>query len=283
MKELVQQSEEWLEFRRSRIGASDAPIIMGVSPWKTPYKLWVEKISNTNNTYVNKSMSRGIELEEDARKLFQEMSGFIVKPDVRVHPEYDWMIASLDGIDESKKIIVEIKCPNTVDHSLAKNGEIPKKYIPQLQHQMEVCQVDMAYYFSFDGKQGVIVNVHRDENYIKNLMFKEKEFYSCMQNFISPESNNTDYRIVNDEVTSYIANRLVQIKKNLKDLSNEEEDLKKNLIFMCGMENTKGKQFKLTKTYRKGSIDYRSIPELENVDLEKYRSNPIEIWRISND
>ena len=44
MKELVQQSEEWLEFRRSRIGASDAPIIMGVSPWKTHYKLWVEKI-----------------------------------------------------------------------------------------------------------------------------------------------------------------------------------------------------------------------------------------------
>jgi predicted phage-related endonuclease len=42
---MQQQTPEWLEFRKNKIGASDAPIIMETSPWKTPYQLWLEKLS----------------------------------------------------------------------------------------------------------------------------------------------------------------------------------------------------------------------------------------------
>ena len=41
--ELTQNTPEWLEFRRKKIGASDAPIILEVSTWKTPYQLWLVK------------------------------------------------------------------------------------------------------------------------------------------------------------------------------------------------------------------------------------------------
>lgn len=40
---LLQNTQEWEKFRLQKIGASDAPIIMGVSPWKTPFQLWLEK------------------------------------------------------------------------------------------------------------------------------------------------------------------------------------------------------------------------------------------------
>jgi len=30
--------------RKGFIGGSDAPIILGLSPWKSPYQLWLEKI-----------------------------------------------------------------------------------------------------------------------------------------------------------------------------------------------------------------------------------------------
>ena len=42
--DLQQNTPEWLEFRRLRIGASDAPVIMEVSPYTTPYTLW-ERLS----------------------------------------------------------------------------------------------------------------------------------------------------------------------------------------------------------------------------------------------
>ena len=35
-----QGSKEWLALRNNKIGASDAPIIMGESSWTTPFQLW---------------------------------------------------------------------------------------------------------------------------------------------------------------------------------------------------------------------------------------------------
>ena len=35
-----QNSPEWHEWRRKGIGSSDAPAVMKVSPWMTPYMLW---------------------------------------------------------------------------------------------------------------------------------------------------------------------------------------------------------------------------------------------------
>ena len=40
---IEQQSPEWFEWRKTGITASDMPIIMGVSPYKTPWQLWAEK------------------------------------------------------------------------------------------------------------------------------------------------------------------------------------------------------------------------------------------------
>ena len=47
---MEQKSEEWLDWRKKGIGSSDAPIIMGVSPWKTPFELWEEK-TGTQRAY----------------------------------------------------------------------------------------------------------------------------------------------------------------------------------------------------------------------------------------
>ncbi len=57
MSALIQHSNEWLELRKNKIGASDAPIIMKVSPWKTPYRLWEEKLGLTE-CVSNQAMKR---------------------------------------------------------------------------------------------------------------------------------------------------------------------------------------------------------------------------------
>ena len=42
---ITQGSDEWLRFRRSHIGASDAVTIMGLSPWKSPLNFTKKKYS----------------------------------------------------------------------------------------------------------------------------------------------------------------------------------------------------------------------------------------------
>ena len=175
--EMQQGSPEWLKFRRSKIGASDAPIIMGMSPWKTPYELWLEKTQDVK-TEENASMSFGKANEAAARQLFEEMTGFLMMPNkMAINPLLEWQIASLDGIDIFQEDIVEIKCANAKDHELAKNQMVPDKYMHQLQHQMACADVEYAYYFSYHKGEGIIVKVWRIDSVIYMLTEAEKKFY----------------------------------------------------------------------------------------------------------
>ena len=41
--EFKQNTEEWRNWRSKKLGASDAPAVMGKSEWTTAYQLWEEK------------------------------------------------------------------------------------------------------------------------------------------------------------------------------------------------------------------------------------------------
>ncbi len=180
-----QNSPEWLEFRRHHIGASDAPIIMGMSPWKSIIDLYDEKIlgfQKIENIY----MSRGKELEPIALESFENDTGLQMFPMVFKHESIDWMSASFDGITIKRDAILEIKCPGKKDHQMALNGKIPEKYIPQLQHQIFLSGLDFSYYYSFDGKNGITIEIKRDELFIEKLLEKEEYFWHCLKNLKIP-------------------------------------------------------------------------------------------------
>lgn len=182
-----QRSKEWLEFRRNHIGASDAPIIMGESQFKTVDKLYHEKIHYCES-FPNPYMTRGNELEPIALKEFEKETGLIMFPCVGIHDEIEWMSASFDGMTIEEDVLVEIKCPGKKDHHEALIGIIPKKYKAQLQHQMYVSCVQFMFYYSFDGEKGVILEIKRDEEYIQEMIEKEFEFWKLLQ----AQRNNYD-------------------------------------------------------------------------------------------
>ena len=66
MKHLQQGTQEWLDWRKERIGASDTPCIMGVG-FKTPFQLWQVKTGRVPPDPQNYAMQRGNELEFGAR------------------------------------------------------------------------------------------------------------------------------------------------------------------------------------------------------------------------
>jgi len=183
--EYVQGTIEWLEFRQNKITATDASVIMGVNKWKTKLDLYYEKTSPVKYKAPNAYMQRGIDLEPLARELFTLKTDIQLEPVVVVSTKYPWMMASLDG-GSPKGEVLEIKCCGAKDHSSALAGKVPKHYYPQLQHQMAVCEISEMYYFSFDGIDGEIVIVSRDDEYIEKMIEQEKIFYDCMINKILP-------------------------------------------------------------------------------------------------
>lgn len=279
--ELIQGSPEWLEFRKKHIGASDAGVILGINPWKTPLQLWEEK-HDLRQSFKSDRMQRGLDLEEAARTRFEQTTGILVTAKVKIHPDHPWMIASLDGIDLDEKNIVEIKCPGPSDHNEAIKGHIPDKYYPQLQHQMAVTGLDMAYYYSFDGKIGVIIQVFRDENYIIKMIEKELTFWECVKNFTPPDLCEKDFIQKHDLMWNNIAQDYVKAKEGREHFEKKEESLKELLVAMCEGSNCKGGGISISKVTRRGNIDYSQIPELSNVELDKYRKPALNSWRISN-
>jgi hypothetical protein len=67
----------------------------------------------------------------------------------------------------------------------------------------------------------------------------------------------------------------------MKELEKEEEELRKQIVFLSGETNSKGFGISLCQVQRKGNVDYSRVPELKNVDLDKYRKTSLNSWRIT--
>lgn len=278
---IVQQSEEWISLRKDKIGASDAPVIMGVSPFKTALQLWEEKLGFRENKKTER-MQRGLDMEEEARQSFETDNGILVIPMVIFHPKHSWMMASLDGMDIERKNAVEIKCPGQKDHSIAESGKVPEHYYPQLQHQMAVAGLNYIYYYSYFNKKGITLRIERDQEYINNLIEKEEKFLNCLYELIRPQEVLKDYILREDDIWKETATRWLEIQAQKKNLETQEEELREMLISMSGDYNTMGFGVKVSKVVRKGNIEYSKIPELTGLDLEKHRKKPTTYWKIGD-
>lgn len=178
----------WLAWRMGGIGSSDAPIIMNASPWLTPYKLWEIKTGKAVPEKANMAMLRGRNLEALARKSYEAMTGVSMLPGLAMHPKFKFVRASLDGMNKSAERVIEIKCPGKKDHEEAKAGRIPRKYIWQCVHLLLTTGLPVLHYFSFDGKEGVIVPYRRDKKKEKELLTEITKFWDCVQNNTPPTS-----------------------------------------------------------------------------------------------
>jgi putative phage-type endonuclease len=280
MVDLSQNTPEWELFRRARIGASDAAPILGISPWRTPWQLWQEK-TGVSRRKITPQMQRGTALEEKARNCFCDKKGIQVKPKVFVHPEYDFLMASLDGICDDLQIAVEIKCNGKENHQLAIEGKVPDYYNAQLQHQMFVCELHYIYYYSFDGENGVVLTVLRDEDFIKNMLKKELDFYQCMIEAIQPTMTSKDYVIKENHGFQEACLQWKAVRKQLSELEKKEQSYRKILVEEADGLNCEGCGVRISKVVRKGPVDYKKIPELIGVDLDDFRSDEIISWKIT--
>lgn len=278
----TQNTEEWRLWRRDKLGASDASTVLGLSPWSTPLALWEEKLGIRAEKDLSAAMARGVELEESARLLYEKMCGKMVFPKVVVSDMFDWCIASLDGITPGNDHIVEIKCGGAATHKIALDGRIPEHYYPQLMHQLFVTGLDSVDYFSFDGEQGVIINVKRDNAFIERMIEAELKFMECIKNLTPPEMTDKDFLDMRQDFDfGTFEYQYIQVANQIKDLEVKKEEYKRKLIDLSGGKSAKGDVVRITKKITKGRIDYDCIPEIKDLNLECYRKKPTTSFMIT--
>lgn len=279
---MIQGTKEWLAWRNEGIGSSDAPIIMGVSPWTTPYQLWRQKLEIDPPKSETFAMARGKSLEDSIRARIDRECGFNVVPDTAEHRELKWMRASFDGINWSTKKLIEIKCGNRRDHEKAREGTIPVQYAPQLQHLMEVAGPEFTeiLYVSYCDQELLIVPVSRDDDYIAKLIQKESEFMNCIREFEAPELTEDDYLDVDSEEWNALSKAWNGIVKEETDLLVRKEKLREKILDLANGKNIRGQNIFVKQVTRKGTVEYMKIPELKNCDLNKYRKPVTTHWTI---
>lgn len=280
MSEIKQNTPQWLALRQNFIGASDAPTILGLNPYKTIHELWEEKLGLRSAPTTNAAMQRGKDLEPVALEEFCATLAMEFEPCIVFHPTIPFMMCSLDGRTLDQEYIVEIKCPGKADHQLALSGKVPPKYFPQLQHQLAVTGLKFAYYYSFDGEKGVIVKVNRDDDYIENLIEKEREFWECVETLTAPKC---PFQVNETDEWKSTAEKYLEVQFERLRLEKMEALYKEQLIAYAEDKETKGAGIKLVKEVRKGALEYDKIPQLEGIDLDQFRKPPTSYWKIVRD
>lgn len=272
---LEQGGKDWLAWRRQGIGSSDAPIIMGVSPWCDVLTLYKRKRGELPEQESNWAMARGTRLEPKVREVLEKSLG-VLEPATLTHNDIPWMRASVDGISLDGKVVVEIKCPGQADHAIAQAGQVPPKYIPQVQHILAVSDCDTLIYASYNSGELLTVSVPRDEAYIALLIKAEQAFWDAIQAGIPPvvEGQRTDDAWLEAAVRYREA-------KTVYDLAAESLETAKAALLALTDTGSSGAGIEVSRVNKKGNVDYKAIPVLKGLDLEPYRKPGHTEWRIT--
>lgn len=177
--------EAWLEARRNGIGGSDASAILGVNPYSSPLKVYMDKIGKGVEEEENEAMRQGTDLEQyvaDRFVDFMEKQGMPKKVRkcnrILRHPDYPWMLANIDR--EVLKENAGLECKTTSPFSKFRfdEGEINPHYYWQCIHYMAVTGAE-RWYVSIVvlGKSHHVFCIERDEDAIQTLIEAEREFW----------------------------------------------------------------------------------------------------------
>lgn len=171
--------DEWLKMRNEGVGASEVGALLGLSPYETPFGLYLKKTGQIEPEPENEAMKMGHYLEPVVAQLWEEATGEkVIKASaadiIYVHPEYDFMRATPDRIVKGKKKLLEIKTTITgVDPD-----DIYPHWIAQVMYQMYVTgihEADLAWLVQ--GRYFGYAHIPYDEEFANFIAERVKEFW----------------------------------------------------------------------------------------------------------
>lgn len=151
--EVDQGSPEWHALRANTRNASEAPAMMGVSPYKSRTALIAEKATGNIpeiDAATQARFDRGHETEAKARAILEQVIGEDLYPLVATDDEC-YLLASSDGSDMCRTFGFEHKLWNTEIAAQVAAGEVPDSHKWQLDQQIAVFGFEKIIFVVSDG------------------------------------------------------------------------------------------------------------------------------------
>lgn len=285
--------EDWLVARQKSIGGSDAPAIIGMNPWSSPYTVWADKLGKLPPKEDNEAMRLGRDLEDYVAKRFTEKTGKKVRREnfLITNPQYPFAHANVDRMVVGEDAGLECKTTSVMNLKKFKNGEYPANYYVQCVHYMMVTGCAKWYL-------GVLVlgegfhdfEIERDEGEIKALAESEEAFWKYVEtetpppadgtvstsetlSTIYPESNEDSVSLIAYErdLEQYVA--LTAQIKELEKLKDEAANRVKAFLGEAGRGDTDRYKVTWTSSSRSTFDAKRFAAAHPDLDLSEYYKN----------
>jgi putative phage-type endonuclease len=293
--DVIQRTPAWERWRAGGVTASEAAIVLGRSPYKTPWRLWAERtgVAVPADLSQNPHVARGVALEDAARQWFEARHDTLLLPVCAESDTHPVLRASFDGIADDGAP-VELKAPAEKTFAeVAAEGTASRAYAlywPQLQHQLYVADTDHGWLvFYGDATRVLEFPIARDEAFLSNelvpacLRFSEQ----IKKREAPPRDPQRDLFVPEGAALA----RWTQLAATYRALSAECEQLEAPLAAL--QERLAGAQddlvelmgefllaeaagIKVTRTRQSGAIDYKAalaqlLPGVDTAVLEAFR------------
>ena len=274
-----QNSPAWQTWRARVYGASDAAAMLDISPYKSRAQLLHEKATGEIapvSDWLQHLFAAGHAAEA---AIMPELEARVGEPLYNLVGEIDNHIAaSFDGITYDHKTIVEHKLLRDSDtsrkrHDMAARGELAEHDMAQVQQQLLVSGAERCLFCVSDGTAATlaIAEIRPDPEWFVRILGGWKQF-------------TADLAACEDMAFLEAAAEWRAIKTQQTAIDAAEKAARQRLEAIgeaSGRKTLTGGGITLSCTERKGNVDYSKIPELQGVDLERYRKAGSTYWKIT--
>lgn len=193
IQNLIQGSPEWIAYRANHFNASDAPAMLGVSPYKTRNDLLKEMATGITpevDAFTQALFDKGHRFESLARSIAEEIIGDDLYP---VTGSEGKLSASYDGLTANRKVCFEHKSLNKDILAATCASDLGIHLHVQMEQQIMIAEADKCLFMAseWDDQGNLIQEVHHW--YFPNAELRERlvqgwcQFAEDLKNFVPVE------------------------------------------------------------------------------------------------
>ena len=223
--------QDWLDYRKQGIGGSDAAVVCGISRYKSPVELWMEKTGQMPAQEAGEAAYWGTQLEGLVRAEFTKRTGIQVEHRMELlrsegHP---FMQADLDGTcvhPEFGPCIFEAKTASAFKAGEWEDG-IPDEYFLQVQHYMAVTGYQGTYIAALIGGNTFRWKfIPRDEEVIALLVQLEADFWQHVQSETPPplDGSSASARFLAERFPNSMSNSRIELPNQAEQLIHQYDE-----------------------------------------------------------
>lgn len=303
---------DFLARRKAGIGGSDIAAIIGISPWRTPRDIYLDKKGLTEPEPETDAMYWGSTLEDIVAREYAKRSGRRIERcnQMFTHPEHPFLVGNVDRVvwsEDGKRPVVGgklitdriLECKTASQYAAQDWGEpgtdeIPEYYKAQVQWYMgitgaRVCDVAVL----IGNRDFRMYTVERDEAVISYLFqegitfwreYIEKDVMPPARTLEDVESvcrGEAKARKFADDLTIEAVQRYAELDKQAKEIKAEQDKLKVQIcdaigdaVELVAPDSTKLCSWSAAKPAAK--TDWKAVAEELGADAETIKKHTAE-------